>query len=151
MTHLKNFQVWMLELCSWYSLEMRIRHTLFRGIIMNRLQYASTLVLTFLLVGCMNSSTVSPSKMQTITLEDGKSYKVPVGAVYTKAAVTPKAIQFYKVMGVSNCKNGDITWEDPSISDKINKIMRSGTKQEGITMYVEAAKDGEIGCSSPLK
>ena len=118
---------------------------------MKKIQYILGFGVSLLLVGCMNSSTVSPSKMQIVKLEDGKSYQVPVGSVYTKAAVTPKAIQFYKVMGVSTCKNGDITWEDPSIADRINKIMRSGTKQEGITMYVEAAKNGEIGCSSPLK
>jgi len=117
---------------------------------MKKIQYILGLGVSLLLVGCMNSSSISPSKMQTVKLEDGKSYKVPVGAVYTKAAVTPQMIQFYKTWGVT-CKNGDITWEDPSIADRINKIMRSGTKQEGITMYVEAAKHGEIGCSSPLK
>jgi hypothetical protein len=59
-------------------------------------------------------------------------------------------IQFYQTWGVSNCKNGDITWEDPNIANKINKIMRGGTREEGITMYVEAAEKGKIGCSSPL-
>ena len=117
---------------------------------MKKVQYVLGLGVSLLLVGCMGSPTVSTSNMQTVTLEDGKSYKVPVGAVYTKAAVTSQMIQFYKTWGV-DCKNGDITWEDPSIANKINKIMRSGTKQEGIEMYVEAAKDGEIGCSSPLK
>ena len=107
--------------------------------------------MSLLMVGCMESPTVSMDKMQVVKLENGKSYKIPVGAVYTKDAVTPQAINFYKVMGVSNCKNGDITWEDPVIADRINKIMRGGTKQEGITMYVEAAKEGTIGCSSPLK
>ena len=118
---------------------------------MKKIQYILGFGVSLLLVGCMNSPTVSTLKMQTVKLEDGKSYQVPVGAVYTKAAVTPQAIQFYKVMGVSTCTNGDITWEDPSIADKINKIMRNGTKQEGIAMYVEAAKNNEIGCSSPLK
>ena len=117
---------------------------------MKKIQVVLGFGISLLLVGCMNSSTVSPAKMQTVTLEDGKSYKVPVGVVYTKAAVTPQAIQFYKVMGVSHCQNGDITWEDPTIADRINKIMRSGTKQEGIEMYVEAAKNNEIGCASPL-
>ncbi len=117
---------------------------------MKKLQYVLGLGVSMVLVGCMNTPTVSNSKMQTVKLADGKSYSVPAGSVYTKAAVTPQAIQFYKVMGVSNCKNGDITWEDPSIANKINKIMRGGTKQEGITMYVEAAKAGTIGCASPL-
>ena len=118
---------------------------------MKKVQYALGFGISLLMVGCMHSSTVSKSNMQIVKLDDGKSYKIPVGAVYTKASVTPQAIQFYKVMGVSDCKNGDITWEDPSIAEKINKIMRSGTKQEGISMYVEAAKDGEIGCASPLQ
>ena len=117
---------------------------------MKNLQYVLGFVSLMVLAGCMNAPTVSSSKMQTVKLTNGKSYSVPVGSVYTKAAVTPQAIQFYRVMGVNNCKNGDITWEDPSIANKINKIMRSGTKQEGITMYVEAAKAGMIGCSSPL-
>ncbi len=117
---------------------------------MKKIQYILGFGVSLLLVGCMNSPTVSPTKMQTVKLENGKSYKVPVGAVYTKAPVTPQAVQFYKVMGVTHCKNGDITWEDPSIADRINKIMRSGTKQEGIAMYVEAAKDAEIGCASPF-
>jgi hypothetical protein len=117
---------------------------------MNKVYYMLGMGISLLIVGCMETPTISTSSMQIVKLEDGKSYKVPVGAVYTKAAVTSQAIQFYKVMGVNNCKNGDITWEDPSIADKINKIMRSGTKQEGITMYVEAAKNSEIGCSSPM-
>jgi len=117
---------------------------------MNKLHYMLGMGISLLMVGCMETPTVSKSNMHIVKLEDGKSYKVPVGAVYTKAAVTSQAIQFYKVMGVSHCKDGDITWEDPGIADKINDIMRSGTKQEGITMYVEAAKKGEIGCSSPM-
>ena len=117
---------------------------------MKKIHYIVGLGASLLMVGCMNSPTVDKQKMQTVKLADGHSYSVPVGAVYTKAAVTPKAVQFYKVMGVSDCKDGDITWEDPSIADRINKIMRGGTKQEGITMYVEAAKAGEIGCASPI-
>jgi len=117
---------------------------------MKKLQYALGMGISLLLVGCMESPTVSQTQTHIIKLDNGKEYKIPVGAVYTRDAVTPQAIKFYKVMGVHNCKNGDITWEDPSVADRINKIMRSGTKQEGITMYVEAAKEGTIGCSSPL-
>lgn len=118
---------------------------------MKKLQYVVGMGASFLLLGCMGSkSSVSPTQMHTVKLENGKQYRVPVGAIYTKSPVTPQAVQFYTVMGVSMCKNGDITWEDPSIADRINKIMRSGTKQEGIEMYVKAAKNNEIGCASPL-
>ena len=118
---------------------------------MRKVEYILGMGISLLLVGCMSSPSVSKSKMHMVKLDDGKSYSVPVGAIYTKSAVTTQAIQFYKVMGVSNCENGDITWEDPSVANEINEIMRSGTKQEGIEMYVEAAKKGTIGCSSPLK
>lgn len=118
---------------------------------MKKLQYVVGMGASFLLLGCMGSkSSVSPTQMHTVKLENGKQYRVPVGAIYTKSPVTPQAVQFYTVMGVSTCKNGDITWEDPNIADRINKIMRSGTKQEGIEMYVKAAKNNEIGCASPL-
>ena len=117
---------------------------------MKKLQYDLGMGISLLMVGCMESPTISQTNTHIVKLDNGKQYKIPVGAVYTKDAVTPQAINFYKVMGVSNCKNGDITWEDPIIADRINKIMRGGTKQEGITMYVEAAKEGTIGCSSPL-
>lgn len=117
---------------------------------MKKLHYMFGIGISLLMLGCMKTSTVSMSNMHIVKLEDGKSYKVPVGAVYTRAAVTSQSIQFYKVMGVSYCKEGDITWEDPSIANKINKIMHGGTKHEGITMYVEAARNGEIGCSSPM-
>lgn len=118
---------------------------------MKKIQYIVAMSTSLMIMGCMGSqSSVSPTKMHTVKLDNTKMYSVPVGAVYTKAAVTPQAIQFYKVMGVSHCKDGDITWEDPSIADRINKIMRSGTKQEGIEMYVKAAKNHEIGCASPL-
>ena len=118
---------------------------------MKKLQYIVGMGASFLLLGCMGSkSSISPTQMHTVKLENGKQYRVPVGAIYTKSPVTPQAVQFYTVMGVSTCKNGDITWEDPSIANRINKIMRSGTKQEGIEMYVKAAKNNEIGCASPL-
>jgi len=119
---------------------------------MKKLQYLVGVSVSFMMLGCMGSKpSVSMEKAHKVTLENGKQYLVPVGAVYTKAPVTAQALQFYTVMGVSNCKYGDITWEAPGIANKINKIMRSGTKQEGIEMYVKAAKNKEIGCASPLK
>ena len=118
---------------------------------MKKMQYIAGIGMSLFIVGCMQSPSIDKKKMQTVKLADGKSYSVPVGAIYTKAPVTPQAIQFYKVMGVSECKDGDITWEDPVVANRINKIMRSGTKQEGITLYVNAAKNEQIGCASPIK
>lgn len=118
---------------------------------MKKIEYILGVGISLMISGCMGTPTVKKHTMQTVKLTNGKSYSVPVGSVYAQSPVAPQAIQFYQVMGVSYCKNGDITWEDPSISARIKKIMRSGTKQEGIEMYVDAAKIGEIGCASPLQ
>ena len=78
--------------------------------------------------------------VQTI---DGKSYTIPKGTSHTREAVTPKAIKFYKKIGVDNCKDGDITWEEEKTAEAINNILRSGTKEEGIALYRTAASEGK--------
>ncbi len=90
------------------------------------------------------------SKQKIVTLENGKRYSVPEGSSYTKAPVTDKAIQRYTELGVKGCQNGDITWEAQSVADSINEVMRAGTKEEGLTIIKKAAKEGTMGCSSPL-
>ena len=117
---------------------------------MKKWNYALSVGLSFMLLGCMGSSSVVPTERHIVKLSDEKRYSVPVGTTYSNAAVSPKSIHFYKIMGVHNCKNGDITWQMPSVANRIKKIMNGGTKQEGISMYVDAAKRGEIGCSSPF-
>jgi len=110
------------------------------------------LAASFLLgmVGCASTEAAVEPMIQTVKLADGKQYNVPINATYTQKAVTPKAIKFYQGLGVTECADGDITWEDKAVADKINKIMRTGSKDEGIALYKQAAKNGSIGCSSPL-
>jgi len=101
--------------------------------------------------GC--STTEEPSVNSAnhiVTLENGKKYSVPVGSIYTKAPVTKKAIQRYIELGVKNCKDGDITWEEKNLADSINEIMRRGTKEEGLSLYKKAAKAGTVGCAGAL-
>ena len=100
--------------------------------------------MALLLVGC------STNEPQVVTLANGKQYSVPEGSVYTKAPVTDKAIQRYTELGVKDCQNGDITWEEQSVADRINAVMRTGTKEEGLAIIEKAAKEGTIGCASPL-
>ncbi|RLA69366.1 MAG: hypothetical protein DRG09_05900 [Epsilonproteobacteria bacterium] len=103
-----------------------------------------------LVVGCStNEPTVNTTK-QIVTLENGKQYSVPQGSSYTKAPVTDKVIKRYTELGVKDCQNGDITWETESVASSINKVLRTGSKDEGLAIYRKAAKEGTVGCSSPL-
>lgn len=105
--------------------------------------------LTLFIVGCTaTNNEIKLNNEQTVLIED-KKYVVPYGATYTKTPVTNKAIDFYKKIGVKECHYGDITWEDKVTAEAINKIMRHGTKEEGIALYIQAAKDGKVGCASP--
>lgn len=100
-------------------------------------------------VGCTSTQpTFDVQDTTVVKTIDGKSYTIPKGTSYTREAVTPKAIKFYKEIGVSNCKEGDITWEEEQTAEAINKIVRSGTKEEGIELYRKAAGEGKIGCAS---
>jgi len=103
------------------------------------------------LAGCSANEPTMNTEKKIVTLDNGKRYSVPVGSIYTKAPVTDKAIQRYTQLGVKGCQNGDITWEEERVADNINEVMRRGKiKGEGIAIYKKAAKEGHIGCSSPL-
>jgi hypothetical protein len=115
---------------------------------MKKINYTIAASLSVMIMGC--TSTPSVETMQTVTLADGKQYSVPTNATYTQRAVAPKVIKFYQKLGLSSCKDGDITWEDKATADKINTILRTGSKAEGISVYEDAAKAGKMGCSSPL-
>ena len=117
---------------------------------MTKLKYILLLTLTSsLFVGCANTQpTFNTNDTMVVKTIDGKSYTIPKGTSHTREAVTPKAIKFYKEIGVSNCKDGDITWEEEKTAEAINNILRSGTKEDGIALYRKAANEGKIGCAS---
>ena len=106
--------------------------------------------LALLVIGCSTNEPTVNTANETVTLENGKQYSVPAGSSYTKAPVTDKVIQRYTEFGVTGCKSGDITWEEQKVADAINAVMRNGSKDEGLAIYEKAAKEGTIGCSSPL-
>ena len=102
-----------------------------------------------LFMGCTGTEpTFNENDTMVVKSIDGKSYTIPKGTSHTREAVTPKAIKFYNKIGVSNCKAGDITWEEEQTAEAINNILRSGTKEEGISLYRKAASEGKIGCAS---
>lgn len=106
--------------------------------------------LALLAVGCSTNEPTVNITNQIVTLDNGKKYSVPEGSSYTKAPVTDKAIARYTELGVKDCQSGDITWEMYSVADSLNAVMRKGTKEEGIAVIEKAAKEGTMGCSSPL-
>ena len=81
---------------------------------------------------------------------DGKHYMVPVGASTSSYAVDSKVIKRFQEFGVSDCQDGDITWEAYKTANAVNEVMRNGKKEEGIAIYKKAAAEGQIGCASPL-
>ena len=105
---------------------------------------------SLLFMGCTsNQPSFDPSNKEIKTV-DGKQYRVPYGASTSSYAVSSKIIKRYKEFGISNCKDGDITWEEQKTADTINEVMRRGSKSEGLAIYRKAASEGKIGCASPL-
>jgi hypothetical protein len=109
----------------------------------------SLIAASSLFMGCSTAQPAfDPNDTMVVKSIDGKSYTIPKGTNHTREAVTPKAIEFYKKIGVSDCKEGDITWEEKHTAEAINSILRSGTKEEGIALYKKAASEGKVGCAS---
>jgi len=122
-----------------------------RGRKMIKSRYILVASFMFGMVAHASTEATVKTEMQIVKLSDGKQYKVPTNTTYTQKAVTAKAIKFYQSIGAVECKDGDITWEDKVVADKINQIMRTGHKDEGIALYKKAAIEGKVGCSSPLE
>ena len=99
------------------------------------------------MLGC--SSSTQPSFDPTNTsprVVDGKSYTIPVGAV-PSPYVDAKVIAFYQKIGLSGCKEGDITWEDKNAKDEISAAIGKGDR----SVYKKLAKENRIGCASPIQ
>ena len=106
--------------------------------------------LALLLIGCTNNQPSFDAGNKEIKMVDGKYYSVPYGASTSRYAVSSKVIKRYQEFGVSDCRDGDITWEDQKTADAINEVMRNGNKSEGLAIYRKSAGEGKIGCASPL-
>ena len=118
---------------------------------MNKIiKIATVVAMSFIVVGCGTQEPMVKIVKKDVVELDGKKYAVPEGTNYTRQAVTPKAIKFYQSIGVEDCQNGDITWEEEKTAEAINIIMRTGTKDEGIAVYKKAASEGKVGCAHPL-
>lgn len=112
---------------------------------MKKAAAVSALAGMILLTGCgFNQPTFNPEDTQVVTVK-GKSYEIPKGAMVSPY-VDSKVIDFYRKIGLKNCKQGDITWEEMKAHEAITTAIDKGDK----SIYEKLAKEGRIGCASPL-
>jgi hypothetical protein len=100
----------------------------------------------FLLSGCLNDQPLFDPNQTEIRVIDGKSYHIPIGAD-PSPYVDAKVIKFYREIGLSACKKGDITWEEKHAKNEINVAIKNGDKN----IYHSLAQKGRIGCASPIQ
>ncbi len=99
-----------------------------------------------LMTGCAtNQPSFDPSDT-AVEVVDGKSYNIPKGA-HPSPYVDAKVIKFYQKVGLTECKEGDITWEEEKAKEEMNVAIGKGDR----SIYKKLAKEGRIGCSSPIK
>lgn len=77
----------------------------------------------------------------------GKCYVIPEGMHASDHRATKREILFFQRSGVIGCQNGDLIWESPDAHDKIAYAIRNGDT----TIHKRLAKEGKIGCVSPVQ
>jgi PBP1b-binding outer membrane lipoprotein LpoB len=113
---------------------------------MTKIKFISAASLALLLMtGCTaNQPSFDPSNT-VVEVVDGKSYNIPQGA-HPSPYVDAKVIAFYQKIGLTECKEGDITWEEEKAKEEMNVAISKGDK----SVYKKLAKEGRIGCASPI-
>jgi len=114
---------------------------------MNKTTLISTLALAgFFLLGCSSTQPSFDAANTAVTTVKGKSYNIPVGA-HASPYVDAKVIKFYQKIGLTECKEGDITWEEEKAKDEMALAIGEGDR----SIYKKLADQSRIGCASPLK
>jgi len=101
--------------------------------------------LNLLLIGCSTTQPSFNSDNTMVKVVNGKSYNIPVGAEVSPY-VDDKVIKFYQKIGIDECKDGDITWEEKEAKNEMSIAISNGDR----TIYEKLAKDGRIGCASSI-
>jgi len=95
-----------------------------------KLLSAASLAL-LLMVGCTTNQPSFDPTDTAVEVVDGKSYNIPKGA-HTSPYVDAKVIKFYQKLGLTECKEGDITWEEEKAKEEMNialvKVIKAYTK-----------------------
>jgi hypothetical protein len=109
-------------------------------------QTALWILAALAVTGCTGQPAFDPNTTE-VQAVDGKLFNVPSGAIPSPHLATKKEIDFFKKSGVANCHYGDILWEAPSVQQRIDDAIRTGNPD----LHKVLAKEGKIGCASPLK
>jgi len=105
----------------------------------------SSVITVFIVSGCSNNQLAFDPNYTEVQIVDGKSYNIPSGAS-PSPYVDSKVIKFYQELGLTNCKEGDITWEEENAKDEMNAAIGQGDKD----IYYRLVKEERIGCASPI-
>ena len=95
--------------------------------------------------GCTSQPTFDKTDT-TVEVVKGKSYNIPKGA-HISLYVDNEVISFYQEIGLTECKKGDITWEEEKAKEEMGIAISKGDK----SIYKKLAKEHRIGCASALK
>ena len=113
---------------------------------MTKIKFISAAALALLLMtGCTTNQPSFDPANTAVEVVDGKSYNIPQGA-HPSPYVDAKVIKFYQKIGLTDCKEGDITWEEEKAKEEMNVAISKGDK----SVYNKLAKEGRIGCASPI-
>jgi len=104
-------------------------------------------ILVLLVAGCsINQPTFDPNVTE-VKVIDGKKFNIPKGATASPHIATQREVEFYKKSGVADCKQGDVLWDETNDARaQIAKAIESGNPE----IHKELAKEGKIGCASPI-
>jgi asparagine synthetase B (glutamine-hydrolysing) len=106
---------------------------------------AAGLALLFI-AGCSTNQPSFDSSNTVVEVVNGKSYNIPQGA-HPSPYVDAKVIKFYQKIGLTECKEGDITWEEEKAKEEMGVAISNGDR----SIYKKLADQGRIGCASPIK
>ena len=107
---------------------------------------AALSILALLVVGCSTNQPTFDPNVTEVKVIDGKKFNIPQGATASPHIATKKEVEFYKKSGVADCKQGDVIWDAEGAKAQIAKAIESGNPE----IHKELAKEGTIGCASPL-
>jgi len=113
---------------------------------MTKIKFISAAGLALLFIaGCSTNQPSFDSSKTAVEVVNGKSYNIPLGA-HPSPYVDAKVIKFYQKIGLTECKEGDITWEEEKAKDEMAVAISKGDR----SVYKKLANEGRIGCASPV-
>ncbi|BAF72192.1 hypothetical protein [Sulfurovum sp. NBC37-1] len=111
----------------------------------NKLILAATSATLLLVTACSTNQPAFNPADTTVVSVKGKSYNIPKGA-HPSPYVDDKVIEFYQKIGLKSCRKGDMTWEEEKAKEEMGIAISKGDK----SIYKKLAKEGRIGCASPI-